>query len=333
MRHARAHRGEGGHLTLDDHGSSGERFLAGSPPEAARPAAAARTRSGLTLLLAGAVLATSLCGCSRQRLVAGMTAPLIEASLEESFASGDVRTVREGLPGQLLLLRGLCRCHPDHTAIWTTTVQLYASYAMMFAQGEDAGWAEDLYAEGKDVGLRFLMRKPWFADAWEEGPDRLQQELARRKPAELGPILMWTAACLGQHILAHQDRPREMLTLPYVDVLLEASIAMNGAYFYGMPYAVKGVMLATMPRGYGGNLEESDRYFEKAMAVAQNRFLLHQVLYARHHAVAALDEGAFTRALESVLAAEENLDPEVRFINLLAREQAAELLQKRSELF
>ncbi|MCK4411966.1 MAG: hypothetical protein KAY32_00345 [Candidatus Eisenbacteria sp.] len=272
-------------------------------------------------------------GCSRQNLAVHMTAPVIEAALIESFASRDRETVRQGIPGQLLLLRGLCRSDPGHLGVWTTTVQLYASHAMFFVEPEDPDWAVALYGEGKDLGLRFLMRKDWFAEAWNAGPDSLRAEIERRRPVDLGPLMMWTAACLGQYVLYNQDRPRVMLDLPYVHVLLDASMVLSEKYFYGMPYVIKGILLALVPQGYGGNLEESDRYFQKAMAIAHRRFLLQQVLYARHCCAAALDEECFVTALEEVLAAPEDLLPEMRFVNVVAREQAREMLERREEFF
>ncbi|MFH1145000.1 MAG: TRAP transporter TatT component family protein [Candidatus Eisenbacteria bacterium] len=291
-----------------------------------------RLRRGVGLSLMLVLLVGLLTGCSRQRFTASMTAPLIEAAIEDAYASGDPQTVREGMAGQLLLLRGLCRSHPGHLKISTTTVQFYASFAMLFIQAEDPAWSEQLYAEGKDLGLRFLMRESWFAKAWGEGPDRLRQELTERQPERLAPILMWTAACLGQHILLHQDRPREMLALPYVDVLLDASIDMQPDYFYGMPLTIKGIMLATMPQGYGGNLEEANRYFERAVAV-EDGFLMHRVFQARCYSVAALDRGSFLALLQSVEAAPADILPEIRLINILARRSAADLLGRQDELF
>jgi hypothetical protein len=240
--------------------------------------------------------------------------------------------VRRGLPGQILLMRGLCRLDPNRLDTWTTAVELYASYAMMFVGEDDPDYAARLYAEGREIGLRYLKRIDWFERAWQVGPDNLRAELAARRPRELAPIFVWTAACLGQHVLLNQDKPREMLDLPYVHVMLEAAIELDGEYFYGMPYAVKGIMMATIPQGLGGNLAEADRYFDRAFAVTDGRFLLHRVLYARHVCVAALDEKKFAATLEAVAAAPDEL-PEARFMNVVAKERAAELLERRVEFF
>jgi hypothetical protein len=123
-----------------------------------------------------------------------------------------------------------------------------------------------------------------------------------------------------------------MIDLPYVHVLLESAIDLDGEYFYGMPYTVKGIMMATIPQGLGGNLVEADRYFDKAFAVTGGRFLLHRVFYARHVCVAALDEAKYTATLQAVQAAPDEL-PAARFMNTIARERAAELLERRAEFF
>jgi hypothetical protein len=232
-----------------------------------------------------------------------------------------------------MLLRGLCRSDPGRLETWTSAAQLYTAYAMIFVEDEDPAWALDLYDEGRDLGLRFLRREAWFAAAWDKGPDALSAEIARRRPAALGPIMMWTGACLGQHVLYHQDQPREMLDLPYVHVLLDAAIELCGDYYYGMPYAAKGMVMAMIPLGLGGNLEASDRYFGKAFEISGDRFLLHHVLRARHRCVAGLDEACFVKELEDVSTAPEDLLPEVRFVNRLARERARRLLARRADFF
>ncbi len=283
--------------------------------------------------MGAALLTAASFGCSRQSLVVGATAPLIDAAMEEIYTSGDIETAREGIPGQILLLRGLCRSDPGRLDVWTSAVQLYTSYAMIFIEDRDPDWALDLYDEGRDLGLRFLRRKAWFARAWDAGPDSLRAEIARRHPRELGPLMLWTGACLGQHVVYNQDHPREMLDFPFVHVLIDAAIELDGGYFHGMPYAVKGMILAMMPRGLGGNLAESNRYFQMALEASGHRFLLHQVLYARRLCVASLDEDCFVRTLEGVLAAPEDERSDTRFVNLLARQRARELLERRADFF
>jgi hypothetical protein len=272
-------------------------------------------------------------GCSVQKLTVATMVPVIGGALDEGYASGDIATAREAIPSQMLLLRGLCRADSGRIEIWTFTVQLYGSFALTFIEPDDPQRAARLYREGMELGLNFLKRVDWFGEAWEMGPDELRAEIAKRKAADLAPLMMWTSACLGKHVLGNLDRPREMADLPYAYVLSDAAIALAGDYFYGMPHALKGVMLAATPLGLGGDLDESRKHFRKAMEIGGEGFLLHQVLFARYFCVAALKEDLFVRTLEKVIGQPEDDLPAARLINLLAREQAVALLQERESLF
>ena len=272
-------------------------------------------------------------GCSVQRMAVGTMVPVMEASLAEAYSSQDVETARAAIPGQLLLLRGLCRSDPDRIELWTTIVQLYASYAMTFVEDEDPERAARLYAEGLGLGRRYLDRIDWFAQSWAEGPDALRAAIAERHPIHLSPIIMWTGACLGQTIMANVDDPRMLADLPYVHVLADAAMAMDPDYFHGMPYVLKAIVVSKTPRLLGGDPVLSQQLFDQAFAVSERRYLYHLVLYARYHCVAALDDVAFTAALEEVLAAPDDLYPEAQLINMMAKAQAAILLDDRDYLF
>jgi hypothetical protein len=279
-------------------------------------------------------LAASLVtGCSMQKLAASSMAPIVEASLTEAFSSGDIQTAREAIPGQLLLLRGVCRTDPDKTELWTAAVQLYASYALIFIEPEDPERAGRLYDEGMDLGLRFLMRRAWFREAWDLGPDSLRAQIARRSPRDLAPLMMWTSACLGKHVLNNLDRPRDVADLPFVHVMADAAIEMDGDYFYGMPHVLKAILLSMTPRMLGGDPEEADRHFQVAFEMTERRFLSLHTLYARHYCVPTLQEELFEDVLREVLDAPDDIFPEVRLVNRVARRRAQLLLEMREDLF
>ena len=282
-------------------------------------------------LIACSLLVTT--GCSVQRMAIGAMAPVIKDSLKEAYSSADVETVREALPGQMLMLRGLMRTHPGNVTICEATVQLYASYAMVFVGEDDPKRATRLYSEGKFLGLRFLKRDDWFRRAWDEGPDALRAEITRRNPKKLGPLMMWTSTCLGQFILNNMDSPRIMADLPYVSVLTDAAIELASDYYYGMPYVLKASLLAKTPPMFGGDTAEAERLFQLAFEISDRRFLFHHILYASYLCVAELNEEGFTTILEEVLAAPEDLFPEARLMNVISKERAVDLLEMKEDLF
>lgn len=272
-------------------------------------------------------------GCSIQRMAVNTMVPVMEGTLVEAFGTGDIETASQAMPSQILLLRGLCRTDSSSVEIWTTTVQLYASYALAFVEAENQERADELYLEGYELGARFLRRQAWINAAWKEGPDALRAAIARKRPQELSALMMWTSACLGKHVLFNLDQPRVLVNLPYAYVLSDAAVDLDECYFYGMPHALKAVMLAAAPLGLGGDLDGSRREFEIATRLAGNGFLYHSALFANYYCVAAQDSALFTSTLERVIAAPADALPDVLLMNRIAQQWARELLAKREELF
>lgn len=294
--------------------------------------------NGVNLRRAGAlaailVLGLGATGCSLQKIAAHSMVPIVEASLDEAYASADIATAREAIPSQLLLLRGVAQSDPGKIELWRTAVQLYASYALIFVEPEDSERAARLYDEGLDLGLRFLQRIDWFKAAWDAGPDALRAELMLRRPRKMTPIIMWTAACLGKHVLNNLDKPREIADLPYAFVLVDTAIELDGTYFYSMPHILKGLMLTIIPPMLGGDLEGADRHFQAAFDATGRTVLLHHALYAEYYCVQAWREDLFEATLHEILAAPDDLNPEVRLLNLIARERAEALSEMREDLF
>lgn len=272
-------------------------------------------------------------GCSLQKVVVTTMEPVIRNSLAEAYSSADVQMAREAIPGQLMLLRGLCRSDSTKISLWTSTVQLYAAYALLFVEPNDPDRAAILYEEGKDLALSFLMRKNWFRTAWQEGPDALRAAIRKREPHDLAPLMTWASVCLGKHVLFNLDRPRELADLPFAYVLADAAIELDAEYFYGMPLVLKGVMLAATPPMLGGDVEEAERLFQDAYDVSGGQFLYYKVLHAGYVSVAALDEERFEQDLREVMEAPDDLLPEARLLNRLAKEDAAKLLDRQWDLF
>lgn len=292
-----------------------------------------RTSGRLKLLALVTVILLTSGGCSIQKMAVGAMAPVIETSLTEAYASGDVETAREAIPSQMLTLRGLYSANPKKLELCEAVIQLYTAYALIFVETDDPERAARLYDEGMELGFRYLRRIDWFQKAWEEGPDELALAITKHNQPKLGPILMWTSCCLGKHVLNNMDDTRTLTEMPYVHVMADAAIALSGDYFYGMPYVLKGSMLALTPPMLGGDREVARGLFEKAFEISERRFLYHHILYAQYLCVGDLDEENFERALNEVMAAPEDLFPEAKLMNLVSKEQAAQLLQQQEDLF
>ncbi len=285
-------------------------------------------------LISMVVLALALAGgCSVQRAALRAMGPVIDGAVAEAYTSRDLEMAKAALPSQIMTFRGLCRSDPSNAALCGTAVQLYAAYSMAFLEDADPQRALVTYGEGAAIGLRTLRERAWFDRAWVQGPDSLAAALRRHELSGLIPVLFWTASCMAGAISVGMDDPAVLADMPYARALLDAVLEVEGAYFYGMPYALKGSMLAMMPRMLGGDPEEAQEWFDRAFSASGRRFLLHQVLYAKYCCVSLLDRECFEEVLREVLVAPDDVLPEMNLITAMAKAQAQDLLRQADELF
>ena len=104
------------------------------------------------------------CGITREVAVDSVT-PILETALSTTFRDADLETVREGIPGTLLLLRGMAEEYPDRRDLRELTAQSYFSFSMAFVEDSEPDRASLLYQEGWRMGREFLETVDWFKEA------------------------------------------------------------------------------------------------------------------------------------------------------------------------
>jgi hypothetical protein len=282
-----------------------------------------------TAFLAAAL--ASGCGVTEKLAVQSLI-PIMDASVAAAYRDRDVETVREGIAGNLLLLRGVCEENPGNRELCALAAQTYFSYAMGFVEDTDPERAELLYAEGWRLGREGLERFGWFRDAESEQPIPSEKTLARIGKNDV-ELLFWSLANRIRWISLNLGEPEAVAQLPRVDLYLRRVLEIAPDYFLGMPHVMLGALQGFRPRLLGGDPEESRQQFEEAFRVSGNRMLIFQVLYAQFYCRQMLDEECFTKALEGVMAAPDDLLPDYRLWNEIARAKAGALLEQRDELF
>ncbi len=83
----------------------------------------------------------------------------------------------------------------------------------------------------------------------------------------------------------------------------------------------------------GGNPDKSRNHFESALKITEGKFLLISLLYSKTYAVQNQDQELFEIQLKYVLNAPDDIFPEQRLANQIAKKKAAILLGKINELF
>lgn len=257
--------------------------------------------------------------------------PVLHETVDATYRSRDVALVRDGIPSNLLLLRGLCEADPGEEEIRVLTVQLFYSYGFGFLEDTDPPRARDTYREGLRLGLEGLRRKGWFRST--EGGAIPDPAALRRLPRDDVPLLFWTIANWASFVSLSVSDPEAVADLPRIEAYLERILELDPGYFQGMPHVMEGTILTLRPRMAGGNPEEGYRHFEEAFRISGRKLLLFQVLCARYYCRQALDADCFDANLKEVLNAPDDLNPEFQLLNQIARAKAGWLMERRDDYF
>ncbi len=299
-----------------------------------RPARSSKTALRKTLLVAGmcVLIVPALTGCSKTKLAVGAMGPILENTKLAALASNDIRTFATGAPSNLLLIEGLIRTEPGKRDLRVTASMSYFSYAFLFDDPADEGYASMLYLKGLEHGKAALFQNEKMRAAWDKPYDGFVEGTTHLAAKDL-EAAVWTVANWSQFIASHLDSARVLTQIPRVVALLERAIQIDGTFLEGLPYMIMGSLHAFRPPLMGGDPEASRQNFEAALAVSEGKFLLASYFYARFYCYRVQDADEFEKRLTYVLEQPDTIMPEYRLMNAMAKQRAARLLKEKNELF
>lgn len=288
-------------------------------------------RVRLAIGTSGLVIVAAGCGLT-QRLAVGSMVPVLENTAAAARERGDVATVGEALPANLLLLDGLIRTDPDNQRLLSLGAYLYFGYALGYVESKDPKLASHYYATGRDYGLRALERHGDFRSGRQGNVAAFQRGLASLGRSDV-PALAWAGANWARWLSLNLDSPAAIAEVPRIEALLDRLLELEPTFERGLPHALRGSYDALRPQMFGGNPERAQREFDAALQVSERRMLLYLVFYAEFYCRQVLDEECFARTLDEVVAAPDTLLPEQRLLNEIGRQRALQLRQRQGELF
>lgn len=286
----------------------------------------------LGLGAAACAAAGALSGCSRAGLAVGAMTPILENTKVAAFASNDIRTFNAATPSNLLLLEGLIRTEPANGKLRVTASMLYFSYAFTFDDPADAGYASMLYAKGLDHARAHLFRNKKVRSSWDRPFDEFVEGTKSIAARDVEPAV-WAVANWSQIIALNLDSTQVLVQIPRLIALLDRVIEIDGDYFEGLPHMIMGSLHAFRPPLMGGDPEASRESFEAAFGVSEEKFLLASYFYAKFYCHRVQDAEEFETRLRYVLDQPEDIMPEYRLLNAIAKQKAVRLLKEKDELF
>jgi tetratricopeptide (TPR) repeat protein len=283
------------------------------------------------LLLGICALQSWSCGIL-QTVAVQSTTGILDQGMVAIFEESDLQLAEQAIASDLKLLEALHKSDPDDDHILLLLVEGYTGYALGFVEDRDAERAKGFYRRARDYGLLVLNRNKNFVEAFNEGPAAFKQGVEHLSAKDLA-VIFWTANAWGNLINLSISDPEVLGDLYKVNALMDFVLRTDERFFYGSAHLYVGTILATTPRALGGNPERAREHFEKCLSIGERKFLLPLVYYASSYAVQVQNAELFDALLNEVNQASIDLLPEQRLVNMIAKQKAKILMQKRSELF
>ena len=257
--------------------------------------------------------------------------PVLNDVNDAIFREDDLKLVKEGLPGNMLMVEGMVRSSPDNYDILVMAARAFSGYGFL-VEDEDPEHANALYLKGRDYGIRALKQHSGFYYALEEGQP-FHKAIKLVDDEGYIDALLWTGLCWGNQINLNLNDPMVVVSVTDVKAIMEQVMAIDDTYFYGMTHIFFGSYYATLPSIFGGGTEVAEAEFQRAFEISDGKFLLAKVFHARYYAPLIVDEALFERELNEVLEAPSDALPEVLLLNEIAKAKARIFLANKSQYF
>ncbi len=271
-------------------------------------------------------------GCATRTVVVRAMGPVLEDVARSVDEASDLELVEAGLPGNLLLLRGLLRGSPEDQALLLLASRACYGYAFAFLEDTSEDRAVRLYQEGFQYAVRALGELLRGEDPRTLSVDELKVALARAKEKHV-PALFWLANNWGSWIQLEAGEPRLLAQLPKATAAMNTVLALDEGYFNGAAHVFFGIYHGSRPPALGGSIDAAESHLNRALELSGRRFLLPLVYRALYVHVPRGDKTGFDRDLRDVLAYPLDQAPSVRFYNQIARREARRLQARADELF
>lgn len=300
-------------------------------------------------VFASFMLAATLSACSIQKMAANSTVGILAIGAQAFLTEDDYEIAGDAFPANLKTMEALGVLADSNPQLMEILAQSYCSYSFgwlepniirdtrsAFDESKSASVdrAFKLFVRGKNYGIKGLeMRHPGFAEALTHYPS-LQEVLPDLDEDDV-PLLAWTTFCWGSALKykLEEDMVLAVGDLPFLRALLERSIELDGTFNYGVAYTILGSLEATVPASFGGRPDQAAALFNKAIDMADRKYLTNQVTFAEYFGQHQADEKVFDEMIQEVLDAPEGLFPEEALANRIAKERASALKVRRADYF
>lgn len=300
----------------------------------------------LFLLPITAAVVTAACGPILKRVTVSSATEIFQDGQAAFYREEDLQLAEQALASNLKFFEVLLQTSPDNQALLLLASQGFGAYTFAFVEDKTVTSVTDpevahlhrerarrLYLRGRDYGFRLLeLRHKPLVTALHADLPAFREALQVLQKEDV-PALFWTAYGWAGSINWSRDRPEMVADLPRVVAMMRRALELDEGYFHAGPHLFFGVYYASRSPALGGNPSRAKFHLDRALDLTGGNFLLARLFIADPYAVQIQDRTLYETQLRLILDAPDDLLPEQRLMNQVAKARARLLLERIDELF
>jgi len=282
----------------------------------------------LLLLITTALLASA---CSMDKMLVRASSPMIEGGIIALNQETDLELAKASIPTNIGMLEGMIRIDPENETLHTYAAQAYYGLAYGFTEDKQPGRAVKFYIRGLNHGLKALDSKG-VASIKQNTLEELEAGLKKLGEDDIA-ALFWTASNWAKWIDLNRGSSASIIQLPKPTAMMQRVLEINEEFYHGSAHMYFGVYYGGRAPMFGGDFEKSQHHFAKARAINENNLLIVDLLQAQYLERQRFDREAFHKLLTRIVAAPDDLYPDLALLNQVAKRKALLLLSMEDKWF
>jgi hypothetical protein len=270
--------------------------------------------------------------CSTKKMIAQMSAPLIEGQYASIHEETDLELAKAAIPANLKMLEGLLNGDKNNLSILKKLSEGFCGYAFSFVEDDDPERAAELYLRGRNYAARALTATGAKDSLTELPPEEFQAEI-KKIDAEQLPHLFWMGHCWSGWLMLNLHDPMALADISKQEWLMTRVLEMDETYYFAGPHFFFGTFYGSRSKLMGGDSEKSKFHFEKNLELTENKYLLTHLFYAKTYAIQNQDKDLFIKLLNTVIETPLDVLLEKKMINKVAKIKAQKLLDEVDDFF
>ncbi len=266
-----------------------------------------------------AVTTLLLSSCSKM-----ITNAVVTPAVNNIQQQTDIQLVCDGAPSYLLMVDSLIAAHPGDQDFLRVGSQSFTGYVNAL---EQCGANQERIRVNSEKAKRYSMRLLDETTGLVKDRKNFDSRLAKLTKSDI-PSLFWGGFGLLTWIQQQKGSPAAMAKLVTVEKVMRKIIELDETFHAGAAHLFFGGYLATKPPLLGGDPEKAKQHFEKALMIAERKFLLTQLTYAQTYARGQFNQELHDSLLKEILNFDLESAPEFSLSNRIAQEKARALLKE-----